>query len=155
SMGFGVGRMGMMNMKPRAKDLKPRQDETKPPQPGHLSAEDAWLAPALAVTTTSALTDLHEAGVINFVNPAGFGVFENRQKVIGFAPHSFNEVPKSGTEWQVETLELVSLLLHSEAAVYLSHRLPAMDELKDAPTRKPDGFEAAALERIKKGDDLV
>ena len=37
---------------------------------------------------------------------------------------------------------------------YRSDKLPRMDELKDAPTRPPDEFEAAALEKLRAGADL-
>ncbi len=45
--------------------------------------------------------------------------------------------------------------MHQEPAVYVTSRLPVMDELKTAPTRGLDEFESAALKRLKEGDDLL
>ena len=56
--------------------------------------------------------------------------------------------------WRFRNLELVSLLKHDEPRVYLSKNLPRMGELRNAPTRPLDAFEAAALPRLAK-DDLV
>jgi hypothetical protein len=49
----------------------------------------------------------------------------------------------------------VGLLFHNEPVVYVSENLPRMDELRGAPTRPLDGFEATALEKLRSGEDLL
>jgi hypothetical protein len=39
--------------------------------------------------------------------------------------------------------------------VYVSESLPRMDKLRGAPTRPLDGFEAAALEKLRRGEHLL
>jgi hypothetical protein len=50
--------------------------------------------------------------------------------------------------------EPVSLLKSKTPAVYVSKVLPRMDELKDARTRPLTEFEAAALAKLRAGEDL-
>jgi hypothetical protein len=45
-------------------------------------------------------------------------------------------------------------LLHDEPLAYVSDNLPRMDELRKAPTRKLDEFEAAGLAALRRGEDL-
>ncbi|HVU89715.1 MAG TPA: hypothetical protein VHD36_20465 [Pirellulales bacterium] len=54
-----------------------------------------------------------------------------------------------------DRVELVSLLKFSEPRVYVSDYLPAMDELRDAPTRPLDAFEQQGLAALKNGEDIV
>jgi hypothetical protein len=151
SPGFGVTRISA----PSWTGLKVRREEGDKVQPGHQSASDNWLKPSTVLKWPDGLFHLHDVNVVEFVNPLGFGLVEGRSKVIGFAGHGYAMLPSTEGTWTVATVELVSLLLHDEPAVYVSARLPAMDELKSAPTRKPNAFEAAALESIVKGEDLV
>jgi hypothetical protein len=102
----------------------------------------------------SALGRLHEAGFLDFVNPRGFGYVKSRREVAGFRPHGFSKTPDPAGEWAVASLELVGLLRHDEPVVYLSQKLPRMDELKDARTRPLDAFETAALRALRAGADL-
>jgi hypothetical protein len=39
--------------------------------------------------------------------------------------------------------------------VYVSENLPRMEELRGAPTRPLDGFEASALEKLRRGEALL
>jgi hypothetical protein len=52
-------------------------------------------------------------------------------------------------------LELVSLLKHHPPAVYVSAHLPAMDELRNAPTRAVTSFELDAIAKLAKGEELI
>jgi len=45
-------------------------------------------------------------------------------------------------------------LLKKEPAVYVSDRLPAMEELKGVPTRPLDAFETEGLAGLRKGGNL-
>ena len=56
--------------------------------------------------------------------------------------------------WEIQDLALVSLLKFDEPAVYISRHLPRMDELREAPTRRLDGFEQEALEGMRRGENL-
>jgi hypothetical protein len=99
AMGFGVGRM-IREVDPSAKILKLKRDDGRPDLPGHKSSADDISESVKIGDSSSSIGSLHETGVINFVNPAGFGLVESRGKVIGFVPHSFNEVPESKSEWK-------------------------------------------------------
>lgn len=57
-------------------------------------------------------------------------------------------------DWDIKTLDLVGLVKHEHAVVYLSEKLPQMKELKDTPTRLLDFFEIAGLEELAKGENL-
>jgi hypothetical protein len=152
SPGFGVMRMGT----PSWSGLTNYRKEGEKAQPGHRSGSDDLLKPSAVIRWPETIFLLHESNVVEFVNPRGFGLVDGRTKTIGFAGHGYGQLPASGdAHWSVATVELVSLLLHDEPAVYVSARLPAMDELKTAPTRAPDVFETAALEKVRAGEDLV
>jgi hypothetical protein len=62
----------------------------------------------------------------------------DRDHVAGFRPHQFRRLPDAPKRWQVERLELISLLKHDRPVAYFSNNLPKMDELRDAPTRPLD-----------------
>ena len=92
--------------------------------------------------------------ILDFVNPRDFGYFKDRRHVAGFETHRFSQVPTSENRWKVQTLELVSLLLHDDPEVYVSSHLPRMNRLHDVPTRPLDRFESLALNELRQGDDL-
>jgi hypothetical protein len=107
----------------------------------------------------SRLVDLHQNGYVDFVNPTGFGYVKDREHVVGFQTHQFRAMPKyesndKQARWQVQRLELVSLLKFDEPAVYLSDHLPRMDELRDATTRPLDEFEKRGLNALRAGKNL-
>jgi len=101
------------------------------------------------------LNGLHRAGVLDFVNFENFGYIQDRRHVSGFQSHQFGKVPEPSAAYRVETLDLVSLLLHDKPVAYVSANLPRMDELKKAPTRPLDRFETGGLEKLRGGEDLV
>jgi hypothetical protein len=111
--------------------------------------------PSPAAGESWGLRLLHREGVEDFVYPAGFGYVKDRRHVAGFQSHRFSGVPGPDEEWEVRRLELVSLLLHDRPVTYVSESLPRMDKLRGAPTRPLDGFEAAALERLRRGEYLL
>ncbi len=153
SPGFGSGR----RLRPTAGTLKINldRDGTPVPQPGPapsspLAAGDLREAPDVP---HDPLLRLHLGGILDFVNPRGFGLVVSRRKVAGFQAHQFAAVPEA-KEWKVRTLELVGLLMHDEPVVYVSDELPRMDGLRQAPTRPLNAFEAAGLKRLQAGEDL-
>jgi len=85
-----------------------------------------------------ASNDTHQAGIVDFANPGGFGLVKDRQHVAGFQGHQFSKVPRSADSW----------------VVYISDHLPSMDELRAAPRRPLDDFETLGLAALRNGDDL-
>ena len=86
--------------------------------------------------------------------PEGFGYLKDRRHVAGFVSHRFSQVPEPARRWRVQTLDLVSLLLHDEPRVYVSDHLPAMGKPHNTPTRPLDRFERFGLETLERGEDL-
>ena len=151
--GFGVVRMAG----PRRiteESLKDRSERGETPsQPGSPAVwgnGEAFESPPTA--DREQLVGLHAGGMLDFVNPQGWGYVKDRTRVAGFLSHRFSKVPEAKT-WRVQRIELVGLLKHPEPVVYLSDRLPAMAELRDALTRPLDEFESAGLEAVRKGED--
>jgi hypothetical protein len=154
SPGFGVARMHRPS--PESLTYRLRPDSPVPqPEPrtssGGSPDESLWEPKAW----DEGLYRVHRDGVRDFVNPDGFGYVKDRRHVAGFQGHQFEQVPGPAERWAVQTLDLVGLLLHDEPVAYVSARLPRMDELREAPTRPLDGFEASALEGLRRGEDLV
>jgi len=138
-------------------DSEFRYDEVKFGQPAPPQPSGPTYAVSGGTSTRTAdlgaLGDLHASGVLDFVHPAGFGYVKDRQHVAGFRSHRFSQVPWT-REWEVTRLELVSLLRHSEPAVYMSERLPQMDALAGVPLRPLDEPEAEGLTALREGQEL-
>jgi hypothetical protein len=116
-------------------------------------AESEW---ALNAHKGKDLFALHQAGLFDFVNPSGFGFIKDREHVAGFQSHQFyRELYRPVLGHEVQSIELIGLLLHEKPAVYVSDELPRMDRLRQAPTRPLNEFEASALDKLRKGEDLV
>lgn len=176
--GFGIGR----TLDPTAEFIDlPKADPIPLPAPGHErpnpDASRVTVAPSQDLDSRD-LWDMHREGVTDFVNPAGFGYVVDREHVLGFQSHHFRAMPefpavgpatfaviaarearrKAGNKeterWRVQSLELVSLLKHTEPVAYVSQHLPRMDELRDAPTRPLKGFEIKALAGLRSGEDI-
>ncbi len=153
SPGFGVMRMQGPSEWSLAMGLR---KGPVPPQPG-LRFSMPWSPGELGRLTAddeAPLGPMLDASILDFVNPRGFGFLKDRRHVAGFEPHRFHEVPASNSRWQVQTLELVSLLKHDEPAVYVSDSLPRMDRLDGLRTRPLDPFESVGLDTLRGGDDL-
>lgn len=148
--GFGVGRtIRTPPITERGLNHGIERDPT-PAQPG--SPVQWGGEPFTPLVERTELVTLHTDGVLDFVNPRGWGYVQSRDRVAGFLPHRFSKVPAART-FAVQRVELVGLLKHTEPVVYLSDRLPAMADLRDVPTRPLDAFETAALDRVRQGDD--
>jgi hypothetical protein len=155
SPGFGVIRM----THPTEERLRHGVQETDPvPQPVPRASPSGFpdgLPPAPVPTEDPVRLTLHRDSVLDFANLAASGYVKDRRHVAGFRPHRFSRVSEAERPLKVETVDLVSLLLHPEPAAYVSADLPRMDELRGAPTRPLDEFELAGLEQIRQGEDLV
>ena len=153
SPGFGVTRRIRPSEASLAYELR---KEPAPLQPGAASSV-AWspanAPPKLSDSDYSDLGSLNGFGILDFAYPSGWGYIRERKQVAGFEAHRFSKVP-DGKVWKVETLDLVSLLLHDDPAVYVSERLPQMDKVHDVPTRPLDTFESCGLESLRQGEDL-
>jgi hypothetical protein len=103
---------------------------------------------------------MHEVGLVDFLNPGGFGYVKDRDHVAGFQEHQFRDMPELDPEtpqtqrWRIIKLELVSLLKYPRPVVYLSQHLPRMQELRQAKTRPLNRFEKAGLRGLREGEDL-
>jgi hypothetical protein len=152
SPGFGVAR----TFRPSQSLLESLEKRVGPiPQPVP-RASPSGPVPAPTPAAEADLYQLHQLSIVDFSNFQQWGYLRDRDHVAGFEPHRFSEVP--GWNWYffaVETVDLVSLLRHTKPAAYVSADLPRMDELRDAPVRSLDEFEAAGLEQLRHGDDLL
>lgn len=100
-----------------------------------------------------------------FADVRSFGHVAKLDRVAGFRPHSFLVRPQLAfddppeakeSSWKVTRLQLVSLLMHDEPAVYVSKSLPRMSELVERPvTRELDDFETSALAELEAGENVV
>lgn len=150
SPGFGVARMP-----PRTPFIHVQQTPPsllQPEDPQSLDVAPGDILPSQFFA--GSLSRLHSSGVLDFVNPKGFGYVKNRSEVTGFRPHRFSEVPGQKTEWRVRAVELIGVLKHDPPQVYLSQHLPRMDELAEAKTRPLDAFEREGLSAIETGKEL-
>jgi hypothetical protein len=104
----------------------------------------------------------------NFASAGSFGYVKDREHVAGFQSHQFRRMPNLGAfqarpkearaakeKWLVTRLELVSLLRHTEPAVYVSAELPRMDTLNQDRVRPLSDFEGRALAALRGGEDVV
>jgi hypothetical protein len=153
---FGVGRMPQvaewsLKFDPRGGQpvAQPGPPIAPPQSPGHLQS------PADDYAESSAeFFEFHKESLLDFLYPGDFGFIKDRHHVAGFKEHKFSKQPAPVPGWQLQTLDLVGLVLHDEPVAYESHRLPRMKELRSAPTRALDAFEVAGLEALRKGEDL-
>jgi len=170
SEGFGFGRMlGPDIEAARIANLRTR------PQPVALlsgsadstgNRSDLWLPLPTWPGPKPALDDLHENMSHDFADPKTYGWVRDLEHVTGFRPHAVGDlashtrrfktsVAGQGSSWQLERIELVSLLKSAEPGVYVSENLPRMDELAGAGRRSLDGFETIALRELQNGESLV
>ncbi len=153
SSGFGVARMSngptsehWLKTEPRSAPPQPNLDYFRPQFP-----EDA---PPATRLETQDVAGFHIASIVDFVNPKGFGYFQDRRNVAGFQSHGFSKVPDPIPKWEVANLELVGLLRHEQPVVYVSDTLPKMESLAETKTRPLDPFETTALAALRAGEDL-
>jgi hypothetical protein len=155
SPGFGVARTFRPTASRLNSDLRKDPPLLQPSPSGYLPSPTGEVAPDPRVWEGEPLYRMHRDAIADFAYPEGFGFAKDRRHVAGFKGHQFSRVPEPQERWEVQRVELVGLLLHKEPAAYVTEHLPRMDELVEAPTRPLDRFEASALERLRRGEDLL
>ena len=114
------------------------------------------------------LAPWHRKNLLSFVSPSSLGVVAwgktepDLSRTVGFQPHAIRNYPETAIHAEggihslkIDSMMLVSLLKARPPAVYVSKNLPNMQELAAVPTRQPNSFELAALDRLSSGEDLV
>ncbi len=106
---------------------------------------------------------LHASTERDFFARQRFGNFlDGIDRVSGFQSHRITTLPTesqpTSSKWTITRLQLVSLLKSGGPKVYISDNLPTMEELRKdeiVRTRELDEFEAAALKRLRGGEEVV
>lgn len=125
------------------------------------SFEDAAIPTKLTSDQLTSFESLNRNSVGEFANLPSLGIVNRKSEAWEFQSHGFREVVKTNGyrqdhgPWTLVRLELVSLLKHQPAAVYVSEHLPAMDELRGAPTRPATTFETQSIDKLRNGDDIA
>lgn len=99
----------------------------------------------------------HDIGLSGFLYPYGFGYIKDREHVAGFKPHGFRYlgVPvHQYKRWRINHVQLVGILSHEQPVVYLTDKLPSMEQVRQGKIRALDFFEEAALPWLRDGEDL-
>jgi hypothetical protein len=99
----------------------------------------------------------HDIGLSDFLHPSGFGYIKDRQHVAGFKSHGFRSLGVPAHEskrWRIHHVQLVGILQHEQPVVYLTDKLPSMEQVRQGKVRELDFFEEAALPALRRGDDL-
>ena len=132
------------------------RNKTSIPQPSGVfshSSKEIDLTAQGTPADSSNIFALHYRNMLHFAHPKGFGVMKDRRHVAGFQAHQFNELIEE-KPWKIMRLELVGLLLEDQPRVYVTAALPRMQDIRDVPTRSPDAFETAGLEKLRGGEEL-
>jgi hypothetical protein len=149
--GFGATRMISISAFSLGRGVR---REPPIPQPGNRSPSP-WILDSLPDNSKDdGLLSLHQGSVLDFVNADNFGFFKDRRHVAGFQEHQISQTPTPAEPWTLQTLDLIGIALHEKPVAYVSEYLPRMDELRAAPTRTLDDFEAAGLTALERGDEL-
>jgi hypothetical protein len=136
------------------------QDPRAPNQPGEPA--DFPLSPGeplSRVEPNGEFYHYHKGGMSDFLYPRGFGYVKDRAHVAGFKPHGFRSAPYpawrgENWRWRVQHIQLVGILSHEQPVVYLTDKLPSMEQIRQGKTRPLDFFEEAALPALREGEDL-
>jgi hypothetical protein len=101
----------------------------------------------------------HKVGMSDFLHPRGFGYVKDRAQIAGFKPHGFRsgaytDWRSDNWAWRVQHVQLVGILSHEQPVVYLTDKLPSMDQVRQGKTRPLDYFEEVALPALRDGEDL-
>ncbi|MFL5330113.1 MAG: hypothetical protein ACJ8C4_14520 [Gemmataceae bacterium] len=152
TMGFGVGRMGVLK---RNGNLDSNHPDKSIPQPTLPSTSAGIDGDAQVINGKHEdLRSLHLQSIFDFAHPRTLGYVKNRNAVAGFESHRFGRLPDNPKSWKVLSVELVGLVVNPQPVAYVSANLPRMEELKAASTRPLNDFESAGLDVLRSGQDL-
>ncbi|MFL5329106.1 MAG: hypothetical protein ACJ8C4_09325 [Gemmataceae bacterium] len=99
----------------------------------------------------------HKDRLWEFLYPTGFGYVKDRAHVAGFKSHGFRflrEPQNKSWQWRVQNVQLIGILSHAEPVVYLTDKLPSMEQVCLGKTRTLDLFEEVGLPELCDGEDL-
>ncbi len=99
----------------------------------------------------------HKSSLQMFLRPAGFGYIKDLDHVSGFASHGFRgygEVSFPKEDLRVDHIHLVGILQHERPVVYMTDKMPSMEQVKHGKARPLDTFEETALHALQNGEDL-
>jgi hypothetical protein len=134
------------------------RDWSYPPQPGPPADFPDSPGESLAVVPADAeFHELHAGWLFDFLFPDGFGYVRDRDHVAGFRSHGFRfcgPLPFERRRWELRHVQLVGMLGQSAPVVYMTDRLPSMDQVRQGKTRAPDPFETAGLAALGGSEDL-
>jgi hypothetical protein len=132
------------------------QRKEKPPgQPGTRSNSKAtWNEIGKELTFPEKMDSMHADACIDFINPRLNWLFKDIHHVAGFQSHGLSKVPEPGDRFKLQTVDLVGLVVHPKPVAYVSDKLPAMDELREAPLRDLNAFESAGLKALQDGNEI-
>jgi hypothetical protein len=147
--GFGLTRMGRLH--PDLLELPVPQRLEVVPKDECMRTGMETAAPPANETLQSLVWQGHD----DFLDSDRMGSTRDRDHVVGFQPHRFDERPQPVERWRIVQLELVSLLKHDQPSAYSSEELPDMEHLDEAPVRDLDSFESQALARLRADEDVV
>lgn len=152
-IGQGVSRMPVVVEQVLAAAARPDEN---PHQPEIHGSPDSPQQSSSIAAIEDSLKSLHRYGVEEFANAQDFGfVTKDGKRAAGFLSHRFTKPVKSDPRRRLKRFDLVGLLLNPEPVVYVSDKLPRMNELRAAPKRAPDDFETAAIDRLRDGEAVV
>lgn len=146
----GFGALRMVRLNPRMVELPTRRAVSVPMPVGRLAEHPRG----------ADFAELHVDVTSDFLAPERIGFVRSREAVAGFEPHGFSTISNTLAEgktsqWQVDRLELVSLLRHPEPRVYVAETLPQMDQLGELSHRPLDEFEQRSLPKLQYDEDVV
>jgi hypothetical protein len=100
---------------------------------------------------------LHRFGTNRFLRPEWFGYVKDRKNVAGFQPHGFrglNWNEREGNKWRVDQIQLIGILTQAQPVVYLTDKMPSMEQIRQEKVRPLDLFEEAGMPSLGDGEDL-
>jgi hypothetical protein len=136
------------------------QNPRAPDQPGEMAAFPLSAGEPLSrVEPNGEFYHYLKGGLSDFLYPRGFGYVKDRAHVAGFKSHGFRSdaYPAWRSEywrWSVQHIQLVGILSHENPVVYLTDKLPSMEQVRQGKTRPLDYFEEAGLPVLRDGEDL-
>jgi hypothetical protein len=120
--------------------------------------------PLTRVPPDSGFHSHHADGLAEFFAPDAFGYVKDRTQVAGFRSHGFRDPDRwradriqlmpNADRWRVDHIQLIGILVHPQPVVYLTNKMPSMEQVRQGKVRDLDFFEDTALAALREGEDL-